>query len=179
MKGVLLMYSGETNDLLEISICSTLEGSISELTNLLIQVVEDGASIGFLPPLSQINAQRYWETVIQTDIILFVARMNKHIVGSVQIHLCSKENGLHRAEIAKLMVHPAYRRKGIARLLMEKAHSVAIEQGRTLLVLDTRNGDPSNVLYTSLGYTLVGCIPNYAKSQNGQLDGTNIYYKEL
>ena len=148
-----------------------------ELSELLIQVVEDGASIGFLPPLELTVATKYWENVLSPEVILFVAMINNQIVGSVQLHICTKQNGEHRAEIAKLMTHPNYRRNGIARSLMQKAEERAIQEGRSLLVLDTREGDPSNQLYTSIGYIQAGRIPNYAKSANGELDATIYYYK--
>ncbi len=152
---------------------------MEELSELLIQVVEDGASIGFLPPIELSEAMDYWEEVINPDVLLFVAKKNNRIIGSIQLHLSSKQNGLHRAEIAKLMTHPHYRRNGIGRLLMEEAEEIAIVEGRSLLVLDTREGDPSNFLYTSLGYNEAGRIPYYAKSADGQLDSTVLYYKVI
>lgn len=150
---------------------------IDELSELLIQVVEDGASIGFLPPLKLSEATKYWGNVLNPDVILFIAKINNQIVGSVQLQLCTKQNGSHRAEIAKLMTHPNYRRNGIGRSLMQKAEERAKQEGRSLLVLDTREGDSSNHLYTSIGYIQAGRIPNFAKSASGELHATNIYYK--
>jgi hypothetical protein len=46
-------------------------------------------------------------------------------------------------------------------------------------VLDTRKGDPSEGLYASLGWTKAGDIPNYARSANGDLHATALYYKLL
>jgi ribosomal protein S18 acetylase RimI-like enzyme len=152
---------------------------IDELSELLIQIVEDGASIGFLPPLKHSEAIKYWENALNPEVILFVAKINNQIVGSVQLHLCTKQNGSHRAEIAKLMTHPNYRRNGIGRSLMQKAEERAKQEGRSLLVLDTREGDPSNHLYTSIGYIQAGRIPNYAKSASGELHATIFYYKNL
>jgi ribosomal protein S18 acetylase RimI-like enzyme len=48
---------------------------------------------------------------------------------------------------------------------------------RTTLVLDTRQDDPSEQLYRSLGYTCIGVIPQYCISANGNLDGSAFYYK--
>ncbi|MFK7692074.1 GNAT family N-acetyltransferase [Paenibacillus sp. HJGM_3] len=157
----------------------SIEGIQAELANLLVQVVEDGASIGFLPPLGESMAVRYWQQVLATDVILWVARIDDRIVGSVQLHLCGKANGLHRAEIAKLMTSPDYRRRGIGRQLMQEAEDRARQEGRSLLVLDTREGDPSNRLYSSMGYIEAGRIPGYARSASGELDATILYYKEL
>jgi ribosomal protein S18 acetylase RimI-like enzyme len=122
-------------------------------------------------------AAQYWENVLNPEVMLFVAKVNNQIVGSVQLHLCSKMNGGHRAEIAKLMTHPNYRRNGIGRLLMQKAEKSARQEDRSLLVLDTREGDPSNDLYTSIGFIQAGRIPNYAKSASGELHATIFYYK--
>lgn len=150
---------------------------LNELSDLLVQVVDDGASIGFLPPMKQSEAVDYWGSAMNRDVILLVAKLQGKIVGSVQLHLCSKQNGGHRAEIAKLMTHTGYRRKGIGRSLMLEAEKKAKQKGRTLLVLDTREGDPSNLLYTSLGYIQAGRIPDYAKSANGEFQPTIFYYK--
>ncbi|MEY8191633.1 N-acetyltransferase family protein [Peribacillus simplex] len=157
---------------------TSIEDHLNELSDLLVQVVEDGASIGFLPPMKRSEAIDYWDGALNPDVILFVAKIQGEIVGSVQLHVCSKQNGSHRAEIAKLMTHTGYRRNGIGRSLMLEAEKKAKQEGRTLLVLDTREGDPSIALYTSLGYIQAGRIPDYAKSANGEYDPTIFYYKK-
>jgi ribosomal protein S18 acetylase RimI-like enzyme len=161
----------------EISELKTLEVHIEQLSDLLIKTVEGGASIGFLPPMSLSQAKEYWESVLEPSVILLIAKVNDEIAGSVQLHLCTKQNGGHRAEIAKLITHPDYRRKGIARLLMQKAEERAKQEKRSLLVLDTREGDVSNQLYNSIGFTECGRIPFFAESAEGKLDATIVYYK--
>ncbi|WP_082208435.1 GNAT family N-acetyltransferase [Paenibacillus dauci] len=157
----------------------TLDKEMDQFVDMLVAVVDDGASIGFLPPLDREEARSYWQSVIEPSTILLAARSGERITGTVQVQLCSKPNGNHRAEIAKLMVHPDYRRHGIARQLMIEAEQVARQAERSLLVLDTRDGDPSNRLYQSLGFLLAGQIPYFARSENGSLDATNLYYKVL
>ncbi|TCP52119.1 acetyltransferase (GNAT) family protein [Tumebacillus sp. BK434] len=152
---------------------------LRELAELLILVVEDGASVGFLPPLLEPVATRYWEDVLEPGVLLFVAKVDDEIAGSIQLHLSSKQNGDHRAEIAKLMTHPKFRRRGVARALMQTAEARARQEGRSLIVLDTRAGDPSNLLYVSMGYQEAGRIPNFARSANGDLHPTVFYYKEI
>lgn len=165
--------------MLNIAQVNSIDDYIEELADLLIQVVEDGASIGFLPPLSHSEARDYWTNLLNRDIRLWVALLDGRVVGTVQLHLCSKPNGNHRAEIAKLMTQPQDRRKGVGRSLMRTAEEAAKSEGRKLLVLDTREGDPSNLLYRSLGYQQAGIIPSYARSANGNLDATVLYYKLL
>ncbi|HDR7385991.1 GNAT family N-acetyltransferase [Bacillus toyonensis] len=162
---------------LEIKEIELLDKSIEELSELLKTVVDDGASIGFLPPLEQEESTKYWQTVLAPEVILFIAKINNKVAGSVQLHLITKPNGIHRAEICKLMTHPNFRRNGIGRSLMQKAEERAKQESRSLLVLDTREGDPSNRLYKSLDYQESGKIPGYAISPNGELDATVIYYK--
>lgn len=156
-----------------------LENEIEDLSKLLTKVVDDGASIGFLPPLEQKEATNYWQTVLAPEVILYVAKINNEVAGSVQLHLVTKPNGTHRAEICKLMTHPNFRRNGIGRSLMQKAEERAKLENRSLLVLDTREGDPSNRLYKSLGFQESGKIPGYAISPDGELDATVIYYKMI
>ncbi|MBE7128680.1 GNAT family N-acetyltransferase [Bacillus mycoides] len=156
-----------------------LDEDIEELSELLKTVVNDEASIGFLPPLEQKEATNYWQTILAPEVILYVAKINNEVAGSIQLHLVTKPNGIHRAEICKLMTHPNFRRNGIGRLLMQKAEERAKQEKRSLLVLDTREGDPSNRLYKSLDYQEVGKIPEYAISPNGELDATVIYYKMI
>jgi ribosomal protein S18 acetylase RimI-like enzyme len=157
----------------------SVDECFDELTELIMLVVEDGASIGFLPPLERHEAQIYWQGVPAPEVVLYAALIDGKLAGSVQLHLCMKRNGDHRAEIAKLMTHPDYRRQGVGRALMEAAEAHAKQVGRSLLVLDTREGDPSNLLYQSLGYVQAGRIPDYAKSASGRLDATVLYYKSL
>ncbi|HFK1681141.1 TPA: N-acetyltransferase family protein [Bacillus tropicus] len=156
-----------------------IKDDLGELSNLLKTVVDDGASIGFLPPLEQKESTKYWQTVLAPEVILYVAKINNELAGSIQLHLVTKPNGIHRAEICKLMTHPNFRRNGIGRLLMQKAEERAKQEIRSLIVLDTREGDPSNRLYKSLDYQEAGKIPEYAISPNGNLDATVIYYKIL
>ncbi|MBP0724341.1 GNAT family N-acetyltransferase [Bacillus sp. RG28] len=156
-----------------------IEEHIDQLSDLLVKVVDDGASIGYLPPLKLDEARIYWETLLKPEVVLFVAKIDEEIVGSIQLHLCTKQNGRHRGEIAKLMTLPTMRRNGIGRLLMLVAEERAKEEGISLLVLDTREGDPSNQLYISLGFIEFGRIPYYAKSANGELHPTVFYYKLL
>jgi ribosomal protein S18 acetylase RimI-like enzyme len=152
---------------------------IESLTDLLVAVVGEGASIGFLPPLTREEGRAYWQHVLSPGTVLLVAEGDGRIVGSAQLHLELRANGRHRAEVAKLMVHPDARRRGLARQLMHALEAAACREQRSLLVLDTRDGDPSNALYRSLGYVEVGRVPHYARSANGALDASVFYYKEL
>jgi ribosomal protein S18 acetylase RimI-like enzyme len=153
------------------------------LVALLQQTVDAGASIGFLPPMSAAEAEAWWlgveEALAGPYRILLVARQGDQVAGSVQLDMVAKPNAPHRAEVIKLMVLPAARRQGIGRALMEAIEAQARANGRTTLVLDTREGDPSEQLYQGLGYVRVGAIPQYVISEDGSMSATVIYYKLL
>jgi GNAT superfamily N-acetyltransferase len=156
---------------------------LPELAALLWDAVESGASIGFLLPLTDEEEINYWQDVIsalrEPYRILLVARIDQRIVGTVQLDLASRPNGNHRAEVAKLMVHTSYRKHGVGQALMHAIEQEARLEGRTTLILDTREGDPSERLYTKLGYTRAGTIPKYARSTDGSLHTTVFMYKLL
>lgn len=112
-------------------------------------------------------------------MVLLVAERDGVIVGTAQLRPATSPNGSHRAEVAKVLVHPSAQRQGIARRLMLALEGEALRRGRTLLVLDTRAGDGSGALYRACGYVEAGRIPRYARSSTGRLDATVLYYKEL
>ncbi|WP_433750368.1 GNAT family N-acetyltransferase [Falsibacillus pallidus] len=151
----------------------------ADLAILLKDVVDNGASIGFLPLLPLREAEEYWENALIPEVLLFIAKIDGELAGTNQVYLEQKPNGIHRAEIRKLMVHPDFRRKGIARNLMEAAEAAVKRENRSLIVLDTREGDPSNGLYVSMQYCRAGRIPGFALSPDGKKDATILYYKEL
>jgi acetyltransferase len=159
------------------------QGLMSELIGLIQDAVNSGASVGFLPPLESRDAREYWlEAIAAVESgtrILIGAFVDAELAGTVQLSLAMKPNALHRAEVMKLMVHQRVRRQGIGRILMTEAENAAKAAGRTLLVLDTREGDGPEKLYRSIGYQLAGVIPGYARSASGELHSTIFFYKEL
>jgi GNAT superfamily N-acetyltransferase len=153
------------------------------LIPLLQNVVDDGASIGFIAPLAVDEAREYWQGILAPlqagHKLLLIATIDGQPVGAVQLALEPRANGRHRAEVQKLMVHTAARGHGVGRRLMEAVEAAARTHERTLLVLDTRRGDVADGLYARMGYTQVGVIPKYAMSSAGHLSDTVFYYREL
>jgi acetyltransferase len=91
-----------------------------ELAPLLVDSVAGGASVGFLHPLTTVEAARFWREALSSDATLpWVARDDDgSVVGVVQLRPVPYPNGAHRADVAKLLVHSAARGHGIARRLM-------------------------------------------------------------
>ena len=155
---------------------SLLEG----LCDLLADVVEGGASVGFLAPLSRQTAGKYWKQVFAAlgdHHFLWVAEAGGRVVGSIQLSAVARENSRHRAEVQKLFVLASHRGRGLARKLLEAAESFAQSIGRTLLVLDTESGSVAEGVYRHLGWQRAGAIPNFALTPDGHLHTTVYYYK--
>ncbi len=145
------------------------------LCDLLIHAVHNGASVGFLAPLSMDRAAHYWEQVLASlgdGLLLWVTETDNKVVDSVQLEPSLKENGRHRAELQKLIVLSAFRRQGIATWLIAAA-------GRTLLVLDTLAGSDVEPVYGHLSWQRAGKLPNYAASPDGRLLPTVYSHKVL
>lgn len=159
------------------------EGAIDQLSDLLIDAVDSGASIGFMPPLSPEDAQSYWRSVVaamrEKRRILLAAMDGDLLQGSVQLDLEMRVNGNHRAEAMKLFVHRRARRRGLARSLMTAVEATARRIGRTLLMMDTRKGGEAEKLCRSLGYVCFGEVPAYARSSDGELHTTVFYYRTV
>jgi len=157
---------------------------LAALVGLLKNAVDSGASVGYLPPLAEAEGEAYWRGIVEdvrrgSCVLLGACDADGTLVGTAQLLLAMRPNGSHRAEVAKVIVHTEARRRGIGRALMLALEEHARRLGRTTLVLDTRRGDPSERLYTSVGYTLAGVIPRYAKSADGALDPSAFYYRVL
>lgn len=150
---------------------------------LLLDAVNDGASLGFLADLDERGAAEYF-TQVQAGIaygslLLWVAHEQGRVLGSVQLSLCQKPNGLNRAEIQKLLVLSTARRRGIARLLMQAVEQEAAARKRGLLYLDTEAGSDAEQLYRHLGYQCIGGLPDYACGPDGTYRANAIFYKTL
>ena len=161
-----------------------VDTDLDMLAEVLHAVVHDGAGVSFVVPFSRADARRFWTEALPavragTRRVL-VARHGTRIVGTVQLDLATPPNQRHRAEVAKLLVHPDARRRGLARALMIALEEVARGAGRTLLTLDTWTGGHAEALYRSLGYVAAGVIPRFARgSTTPELEPTTIMYKEL
>jgi acetyltransferase len=153
------------------------------LIALLLDAVSHGASVGFLADLDERGAAEYFAQVhaamTEGSLLLWVAHEQGRVLGSVQLSLCQKPNGLNRAEIQKLLVHSEARRRGIARLLMQALEQEAAAQKRGLLYLDTEAGSDAESLYRHLGYSSIGGLPDYACGPDGIYRANAIYYKTL
>ncbi|MEU1468990.1 GNAT family N-acetyltransferase [Streptomyces sp. NPDC005761] len=154
-----------------------------ELAALLVETVDGGSSVGFLAPLDRDAAACWWrERAASVDAgrhLVWLARDGERIAGTIGLARAPLPNARHRAEVAKLMVRPSARGRGLGRQLLDAAERSAAGDGVTLLVLDTESGSPAERLYRSAGWTECGSVPDYAADPAGVLKPTTFYFKAI
>ena len=160
-----------------------LQQQLDSLAGVLADCVAGGASVSYLAPFSHDEARTAFAGMVaeaeRGRRLILGAFADDRLVGTVQVILALPPNQPHRAEIAKLLVSSAARRRGIAQLLMEAAELEARAEGKTLLVLDAVTGGDAARLYARLGWTTVGVIPNYALYPDGRPCDTTVFWKAL
>lgn len=153
------------------------------LVDILIETVAHGGSVSFMHPLSRDAGIAFWDRALAAaergERVILGAFNEETLVGTVTVHLDCPPNQPHRGELAKLMVHPAYRGRGYARSLLIAAEMHAARHERTLLVLDTATDGGAMGLYESHGFVPAGIIPDYALKPHGGYTGTMIYWKRI
>ncbi|WP_458093742.1 GNAT family N-acetyltransferase [Roseomonas sp. WA12] len=151
------------------------------LAEILAACVNAGASVSYLPPLSGEAARAYWRGVsadVATGrVVLLAAWCDGQLAGTAQLVLAQQPNAPHRAEVAKVLVDPAFQRRGIGRAMMQRVEQTARATGRSLLVLDTEAGSGGEPLYRGLGWQEAGRIPGYSRRADGSLLDTILFWK--
>ena len=156
---------------------------IDELTTVLVDCVEGGASVNFMLPFSRDRVRAFWrqvaEGVATSARALLIAEDAQGICGTVQLILAQPENQPHRADLTKMLVHRCARRQGLGEALLRAVEGTARECGKTLLVLDAVTGGDAERLYRRLGWQCVGVIPDYALMPQGGLCDTTVFYRKI
>jgi GNAT superfamily N-acetyltransferase len=156
--------------------------AVPQLAEVLAECVDAGASVSFMAPVDRAEAVAHFEAAAR-DVaagkrLLLAALDGGRVVGTVQVLLAMPPNQPHRGEIAKLLVRPAARGRGIAHRLMERAEAEALAAGKTLLLLDTAS-DVAERLYERLGWTRLGVVPDFALLPDGRPCATTFFWKRL
>jgi ribosomal protein S18 acetylase RimI-like enzyme len=150
------------------------------LRDMLIETVAQGGSVSFMHPLAPEDAEAFWAGALAAaGRIVLGASIGAALVGTVTLALDCPPNQPHRAEIAKMMTRVRHRGRGVATALMHAAEALAVQRGRSLLVLDTATDGGASAFYERLGFVFAGEIPDYALKPHGGLTGTRLYWKRI
>ena len=158
-------------------------GCLPALAGLLVDAVDDGASVGFLAGFDDAAARAWWQQraaeVAAGRLAVWVARTADGIAGTVSLAYAAKPNARHRAEVVKLAVHRTHRGRGLGRRLLATAERAAADTGVTLLLLDTETDSAAERLYRTAGWQRYGIVPGYAADPSGVLRDCSFYFKTL
>lgn len=127
------------------------EREIEELSDVLIDCVEGGASVSFMLPIARATAVEFWRSVAAgvdrgERILLAAENADAAIIGTAQVILAQPENQPQRADIAKMLVHRRARRLGAG---------------------------------ARQGWQRCGVIPGYALLPGGGLCDTTVFFRTL
>ena len=165
--------------------------AIPDLAALVVDAVDGGASVNFMAGVSVEEATAWWTARIGdiTDgtTTAFVVRDGSGdagpgrgaVIGSTLLIRSRNANSPHRAEIGKVLVHRSARRRGLGRALMTAAEAHARADARWLLILDTEAGSAADLFYRSLGWQVLGTLPDHAYRSDGVLAPTTYFWKNL
>lgn len=155
---------------------------VPALAELFIATVDEGASLGFIPPVAPTAALAFWRSLgpeLQAGSRLLIgAFCDGRIVGSGQLLLPSLPNARHRAEVQKLFVARSLRGSGVGASLMSALHGCARQRGRSLVLLNARR-EVAERFYKPLGYSEIGVIPGYSVGSRGERIDTVSLYMDL
>ena len=145
------------------------EADLQSLFEMYAAVVEDGGAV----PANGASMDVFVEGWIRNRAV-FVARSGDQIVGS---YFVRSNFPAFAARIAQggYTVSRSARRQGIGRLMVEDSLCMAKRLGYSAMMFNlVLEGNPSRTLYESLGFTVIGRIPNAKDGEDGI-----IYWRSL
>jgi len=132
-------------------------------------VVEDGGAM----PANGASLDVFMEGWIRNRAV-FVAWWGDQIVGSYFVRSNFPAFAAHIAQ-GGYTVSSKARRLGIGRLMVEDSLRTARRLGYTAMMFNlVLEKNPSRVLYESLGFSVIGCIPHAKGDEDGM-----IYWRSL
>lgn len=156
--------------------------AIPRLTGILTACVAEGGDLPFLPPLAPETARAFWQSIAKQvaagTSCLLAAWSDGVLAGTVTLAFAQAQNQAHRAEVETLLVHPTVRRRGIGRTLMQRVEQEAAAASRSLLMVNTRAGQPAEALCRATGWHEAGRIPGFTLTTDGRPAEAVVFWKQ-
>lgn len=159
---------------------ATLPVYRDELAQLLLEANSKGASVGFPHVIEQKEAEDAFHNLrtalSQKELLLWIARDDRGVIGTIQLDLASSTNLPHQAAISTLLVSSRARRRGIGRLLMRELEGTAQDLRCTVLSSDMQSGSEAEAFYRAQGYRCAALKQDDVRySRKNEV----VYYKQL
>ncbi|ELR68869.1 Histone acetyltransferase HPA2 [Fulvivirga imtechensis AK7] len=161
----------------EVTIRAVKPEDYDQIWEIIRQVIKTGDTYVFDPDSSREKILGYW---IAPDKHCFVAEVNGAVAGSFLIKSNQPDLGNHVAN-ASYIVHPEFRGLGIGRMMGEASISKARELGYHAMQFNyvIKTNTTAVTLWKSLGFRIVGEVPNAYRHQQLGLTNVYIFYREL
>ena len=87
--------------------------------------------------------------------------------GDTAVGFSLSRHGFEEEELLLFAVDPAWRRRGLGRILLERFAASAASRGARRLLLEMRQGNPAGNLYQNFGFVQIGRRPAYYRGPGG------------
>lgn len=155
---------------------------MAELCEATDAAIIEGGGFGWVEPQGRAALERHFRGVLLVpERELLVARLDGHVVGSVQLVRPPRNNEAQAfsATLTHCYIAPYGRGHGLARLMIDRVEQRAAALGHRVLNLDVRETQRTAILlFETMGYTRWGTHPAYARV-DGQTVAGHYYYKLL
>ena len=155
---------------------------MAELCEATDAAIIEGGGFGWLEAQGRAALERHFRGVLLVpERELLVARLDGHVVGSVQLHRPPRNNEAQAfgAVLTHAYIAPYARGHGLARLMIGRVEERAAALGHRVLNLDVRETQTTAILlFEAMGYVRWGTHPAYARVR-GQTVAGHYYYKLL
>ena len=122
----------------------------------------------------------HWIEHLNYEVILpLIAEINGKIVGDCTLH---QNRGGWKSHIAtlRIVIHPQYRGKGLATLLVGEAVQVAIDSGLETLEGEFMDEQVNSIaVFEKMGFVRLATVPQHVKDMNGEKHDLLIYVYDL
>ena len=158
------------------------DDDLEDLCEATVAAIEDGGGFGWVKAPSRQVLENYWNGVLLVpERVLFVARLNGTICGSVQLVSPPKNNEAQAfaVHLTSNFLAPWSRGHGLARRMIEAVEDAARSAGYAILNLDVRATQEAAIgLYETMGFHRWGTHPAYARV-DGKVIAGYFYFKRL
>ena len=166
-----------------VEVVDTLSQSdINDLCDATDAAIEGGGGFGWVDLPNRDVLERYWQGVMAMPArTLFVARLDGVICGTCQLWKPPRNNEAqaHTVTLTTNFVAPWARGHGLAKLLVETAEKVAVDDDFAVINLEVRETMTQAIeMYEGLGYIRFGEHPYSVRLPDQVLKGF-YYYKVI
>ncbi len=148
---------------------------LADLCSITEEAIKDGGGFGWITTPPRDILKKYWKGVVLIiNRKLIVGRLDGVIAGTLQLVMQPPNNEAQSKifNISSQFVAPWARGYGLAKLIIDEAETVGLENGANFIQLDVRETQDAAIqLFKSKGYKQWGTNPNYAQVKGEKIKG--------